>query len=74
MVQWLSLTYCQVAICRDHTELPPVASEAACLLLALPAVCVVRLLAQGNMSGKCYLGVVSICVCLIVDHVVSDHF
>lgn len=26
------------------------------------------------MSDKCYLGVVLICVCLIMDHVVSDHF
>lgn len=74
VVQWLSLTYCHVAIHRDHTELPPVASEAACLLLALPAVCVVRLLAQGRMSDKCCLGIVSVCVCLIVDHVVADHF
>ena len=72
-MHWI-LTYCHVAICRDYTELPPVGYEGACSSQPFQHSVVKNFWLQDTMSEKHYLGMVLICICLIIDHVVSDHF
>lgn len=76
VAQWLSALYFDIlpsCIQTDCTEMPPVGCEGACHLPTLPAQCVKVLVSGQYKHGKRYCGVVVICVCLIIDHVVSEH-